>query len=127
MMGVLMVIAAWGEGVNECLCPPPPSQIVRLSPKTRVKNTGVWTVKENMLYSVGARMLNVSMVIAAWGEGVNVCLCPPSPSSDRFSLAQKACKKCWLGSSDTPPLTARVSAPPRALSEKRDKNILADL
>jgi hypothetical protein len=33
--------------------------------------------KENMLCVVDARVMGVSMVIAAWGEGVNVCLCPP--------------------------------------------------
>ncbi len=59
--------------------PPPPRWIARLLPRMGVKNTGAWTVKENMLYSVGARVLDVSMVIAAWGEGVNVCLCPRPP------------------------------------------------
>ncbi len=36
--------------------------------------------------------MGVLMVITAWGEGVNVCLCPPSPSSDRASIAQSARK-----------------------------------
>jgi hypothetical protein len=38
-------------------------------------------------------MMGVSMVIAAWGEGVNVYLCPPSPSSDCSLTAQNARKK----------------------------------
>jgi hypothetical protein len=46
-----------------------------------------------MFCDVGVREMGVSMVIAAWGEGVNVCLCPPSPSSDRSSFAQNARKK----------------------------------
>ncbi len=36
---LLMVIAARGEGVNVCLCPPPPRRIARRSPKMRVKTT----------------------------------------------------------------------------------------
>jgi hypothetical protein len=37
-------------------------------------------------------------VIAAWGEGVNVRLCPPSPSSDRSSPPQNARKNtgAWI-------------------------------
>jgi hypothetical protein len=64
-----------------CACvPPPPRRIARRSPKMRVKTlAGAWTFKENMFYAVGASMMGVSMVIAAWGEGVNVCLCPPPP------------------------------------------------
>jgi hypothetical protein len=38
-MGVSMVIAPWGEGVNVCCVPPPPRQIARRPPKTRVKRT----------------------------------------------------------------------------------------
>jgi hypothetical protein len=45
-----------------------------------------------MFYAGGARVLSASVVIAAWGEGVNVCLCPPSPSSDRSSSAQSGRK-----------------------------------
>jgi hypothetical protein len=41
----------------------------------------------NKLCDFGARVMGVSMVIAAWGEGVNVCLCPPL-SSNRASFAQ---------------------------------------
>jgi hypothetical protein len=42
--------------------------------------------------------MGVLMVIAAWGEGVNVCLCPPSPWSDRASFAQSARKyaEAWI-------------------------------
>ncbi len=45
--------------------PTPPHRIARLSPKMRVKNTRAWTVKENMLYSVGVCVLDISLVIAA--------------------------------------------------------------
>jgi hypothetical protein len=37
-MGVLMVIAAWGEGVMYVCAPPPPRRIACLSPETRVRN-----------------------------------------------------------------------------------------
>ncbi len=41
VMGVSMVITAWGEGVNVASSAPPPSrQIVRRPPKTRIENTG---------------------------------------------------------------------------------------
>jgi hypothetical protein len=48
--------------------------------------------KENIFFVVEARVMGVSMVIAALEEGVNVCLCPPFPSSDRSSFAQNARK-----------------------------------
>jgi hypothetical protein len=38
VMGVLMVIAACGEGVMYSCAPPPPRRIARLSPETRVRN-----------------------------------------------------------------------------------------
>jgi hypothetical protein len=111
-MGFSMVIAAWGRGLMCACVPPPPRQIACRSPKTRVKNAG-WGLdfERNMSYAVGARVMAVSMVIAAWGEGVKVCLCPPSPSSDCWLFAQNARKKRWLGSLDALPLTARISVP----------------
>ncbi len=48
--------------------PPPPRRIARRSPKTRVKN---W-LGLLVLNSAGWRVMDVSMVIAAWGEGVGV-------------------------------------------------------
>jgi hypothetical protein len=79
-MGVSMVTAAWGEGLMCACVPPPPRQIARHSPKTCIQmQTGAWTIKENMFYAVGAPVMAVLMVIAAWGEGVNVCLCTPLP------------------------------------------------
>ncbi len=75
VMGVSMVIAAWGEGVMCAFVPPPPRRIARRLPKTRVKN---WPGLL-MFYDDGVRMMGVLVVIAAWREGVNVCLCPPSP------------------------------------------------
>jgi hypothetical protein len=38
-MVVLMLIAAWEEGVNVCCAPPPPRRIVPRSSKMRVKRT----------------------------------------------------------------------------------------
>jgi hypothetical protein len=38
MVGVLMMIAAWGEGVMYACAPPPPGRIACLSPETRVRN-----------------------------------------------------------------------------------------
>jgi hypothetical protein len=64
--------------------------------RTIVKNARAWSFKENMLYAVGARVLGILMVIAAWGEWVNVCLCPPSPSLDRSSFAQNLRKNKTL-------------------------------
>jgi hypothetical protein len=46
-----------------------------------------------MFCDSAVREMGVSMVIAAWGEGVNVCLCPPSPSS----FAQNARKNADWG------------------------------
>ncbi len=69
-----MVIAAWGEGVMSSPFPPPPRGIARRSPKTRAKN---W-LGLLMPNSAGARVMDVSMVIEAWGEGVGL-LCPPPP------------------------------------------------
>jgi hypothetical protein len=37
VMGVSMVIAAWGEGVIYAIFPPPPRRIACLSPETRVR------------------------------------------------------------------------------------------
>jgi hypothetical protein len=69
-------------------------------------------MRPGLVYAVGAGVMGVSVVIAAWGEGVNVCLCPPSPSTDRSSFAQNARKKCWLGSSSTTPLAVHAHIPP---------------
>ncbi len=65
--------------------------------------------------------MGVSMVIAAWGEGVNVCLCPPSPSRIARRALKTREKNRWLGSSDASPLAARVPAPPRLINRKGQK------
>ncbi len=59
----------------------------------------------------------VSMVIAAWGEGVGLSV-SPCPSSDRSSLT-KTCVKNWLGLSDAPPFAARIPAPTQRLIRKK--------
>jgi hypothetical protein len=105
-MDVAMVIAAWGEGVMCPLSPSPSSDRLSFAQnaKTRVKNwPGLpggggpgWGLPANtglsreiyMFFDDGARWMGVSVVIAAWGEGVNVCLCPPSPQPDRSPCAQ---------------------------------------
>jgi hypothetical protein len=63
-----------------CACvPPPPHQIVRRPPKARVKTLAeAWIPKENMFYAVGARVMDVSMVIEAWGGG-GWSVCAPLP------------------------------------------------
>ncbi len=71
VMGVSMVIAAWGEGVNVCLCPPSPSSD-RLSFAQNVRKNAGWCLGSWGKYVVGARVMSASMVIAAWGEGINV-------------------------------------------------------
>jgi hypothetical protein len=110
-----------------CLCPPSPS----LDRSSRAQNARKkrWLGPGLlMFYAVGAHVMGVSMVIAACGEGVNVCLCPPSSSSDRTSLAQNECKKRWLGGpSDTPPLATCVPAPPAPNQLEKNRNTLADL
>ncbi len=69
-MGISMVIAAWGEGVMWAF-PPLPRRIARRQPKARVKTLAeAWIPKENMFYAVGACVMDVSMVIEAWREGV---------------------------------------------------------
>jgi hypothetical protein len=91
-MGVLMVVTPWGEGVNVCLVPPPPRRIAHCPPKARVTTLAeAWIPKENMFYYVGERVMDVSMVIAVWGEGVGLSV-SPSPSSDRSPLAKTRVK-----------------------------------
>jgi hypothetical protein len=125
-MGVAMVISAWGEGVKFCHAPPPPRRIARRPPKARVKLCLGLNTQGRYFYAVGTRVMEVSMVIAAWGVGVGL-LVSPSPSSDRSSPA-KTRVKSLAGSSDTPPFAARALAPPpRQISKKRDKNIEANL
>ncbi len=77
-----MVIAAWGEGVYVCLCPPSPLSDHAL-PAQSARRNGVEDCipKENIFYVVRVRVMDVSMVIAAWGEGVDPSV-SPSPSSD---------------------------------------------
>ncbi len=56
-MGVLMVIAAWGEGVNVCLCPPFPSSDRASFAQSARKNAVAWNCKEYMINDDGARVL----------------------------------------------------------------------
>ncbi len=64
MIGVSMVISAWGEGVLLC---PPSSSSDRASPaQSACKNYAEdWIFKEYIFYVVGARVMDVSMVIEA--------------------------------------------------------------
>jgi hypothetical protein len=58
-----------------------------------------------------------------------MCACvPPPPCRIARRALKTRVKQHWLGSSDTPTLTARVPAPPppRQIS-KKDRNIEADL
>jgi hypothetical protein len=116
-MGVVMVIAAWGEGVNVCLwclCPSSPSSDRASFAQSARKIAEAWSFKEYMMNDDGARVLGGLMVIAARGEGVNVCLCPPSPSSDRSSIAQNAHKNNTGWGPRTRPHLPRGSWPPPA-------------
>ncbi len=70
--------------------------------------------------------MDVSMVIAAWGEGVGL-LVSPSPSSDRLLSAKTRVKIAgWiLGHA---PSTARARAPPPNEKDvQNDRTIEADL
>jgi hypothetical protein len=70
--------------------------------------------------------MDVSMVIAAWGEGVGL-LVSPSPSSDRSSSAKTRVKIAgWvLGHAQS---AARARAPsPHDKDVQYDRNIEADL
>jgi hypothetical protein len=97
---------------------PSPSWIACHPPKARVKTLAeAWIPKENIFYAVGVRVMDVSMVIAAWGEGVGLSV-SPSSSSDRSSLAKTRVKN-WLGSSDAPPFAARIPAPTQRLIRKK--------
>ena len=113
--GVSMVIAAWGEGVMSSPFTPPPRRIARRSPNTRVKN---WLGLKVLNYA-GARGMDVSMVIAAWGEGVGVHV-SPSPSPDRSSSAKTRVKIAGWVPGHAPIRCARLR-PPRAQLEKYDK------
>jgi hypothetical protein len=68
---------------------PPSPSLDRLS-FTRNARKNRW-VGLLMLYMLGGRVMGVSMVIAAWGEGVGV-LVSPSPSPDRLSCAKTRVK-----------------------------------
>ena len=72
-----------------------------------------------MLNSAGARGMDVSMVIAAWGEGVGVHV-SPSPSPDRSSSAKTRVKIAGWVPGHAPIRCARLR-PPRAQLEKYDK------
>jgi hypothetical protein len=60
--------------------------------------------------------MEVSMVIAAWGEGVGL-LVSPSPSPDRSSPAKTRVNR-WLGHRTRPHLPRALSLPPHAKSVK---------
>jgi hypothetical protein len=87
--------------------PPPPRRIARRSPKTRVKN---W-LGLSVLNAVGARVMDVSMVIAAWGEGVGL-LVSPSPSPDCSSCAKTRVKIASWVPGHAPIRHARPRPPP---------------
>jgi hypothetical protein len=91
--------------------PPPPHRIARLLPKTRLKNTRAWTVKENMLYSVGVCVLDISLVIAAWGRGL-MCACVPPPPRRIALRSPKTHAKNADWGPRTPPHLASASPPP---------------
>jgi hypothetical protein len=120
VVDISMVIAAWGEGVIVS-CPPPPRQIARRSPKTRIKN---W-LGLSVLNAVRARVMDVSMVITAWGEGVGV-LVSPSPSPDHSSCAKTHVKIAGWVPGHAPIRHARPR-PPCDKSVQKDRNIKADL
>jgi hypothetical protein len=69
-------------------------------------------LKVRHIFYAEAHVMGVLMSIAAWGEGV-VSLCPPSPSSDRSSLAQKCAQQHWLGPRAPPPSLRRGVCSPR--------------
>jgi hypothetical protein len=66
-------------------------------------------------------MMGTSVVIAAWGEGVNVCLCPPSPSLDRSLFTKTHTENTGCGPRTRPPLAACIPVPPRLTSQKGQK------
>ncbi len=116
-----------GGGGYASPVPPPPRRIVCRLPKTRLKN---W-LGLSVLNSVGARVMDVSMVIAAWGEGVGV-LVSPSPLLDRSSCAKTRVKNAGWVPGHAPIRRARPCPrpPPRQNSKKTqkyDRNIEADL
>jgi hypothetical protein len=57
-----------------------------------------------------------------------MCACvPPPPRQIARRSPKMRVKQHWMGSSDTPTLAARVSAPPLRQNSKKDRNIEADL
>ncbi len=69
------------KGVNVCLCSPS-SDRASLAQSTCRNFAEDCISKENILYAVGVHVMDVSMVIAAWGEGVGLSV-SPSPLLDR--------------------------------------------
>jgi hypothetical protein len=83
--------------------------------------------KENIFYAVGARVMNVSVVIACLGGG-GWSVCVPLPLIRSLVVRQNARKNCWLG-----PRTrlhsphALPPPPPQRQISKKDRNIEANL
>jgi hypothetical protein len=106
---------------------PPSSSSDRASPAQSARKNYAedWIFKENIFYAVGVRVMDVSMVIAAWGKGVGLSV-PPSPSSDRSSFAKMRVKIAgWvLGHA---PIRRTRSRPPLRQISKKDRNIEANL
>ncbi len=82
---------------------------------TRVVPPPATPFGERHTFYAGARVMGASWwQLQPGGRGVNVCLCPPSPSSDRSSPAQNACDKTgWVHGHA--PLATRIHAPPPCL------------
>jgi hypothetical protein len=71
--------------------------------------------------------MDVSMVIAAWGEGVDL-LVSPSPSSDRSSSAKTRVKIAdWVLGHAPSAAHARAPPPVTKMYVQYDSNIEADL
>jgi hypothetical protein len=106
----------------------PPLPLVRsraARPKRAYNYAQDCTFKEYVFFAIGARLMDVSMVIAAWGEGVGL-LVSPSPSSDRSSIAKTRVKIAgWV--LRHAPSAAHACAPPHAKDVKYDRNIEANL
>jgi hypothetical protein len=107
-MGDSMVIAAWGEGVM-CHFPPSPSSDRLSFARNARKNRWVGLL---MLYMMEARVMDVSIVIAAWGERVGVFV-SPSPLPDRSSSAKTRVKIAGWVPGRAPIRRARPRPPPR--------------
>jgi hypothetical protein len=123
VMGVAMVISAWGEGVNVCCAPPPPRRIARRPPKARVK-TMLRTGYSRKIFLCGrnARDGCFDGDCSLGGGGWSVCV--PLPLVGSHVVRQNTRKNRWPGPRTRPHLPSSLPPPPPCLISKKGTETL---